>query len=181
VRRGLPPLAIEADPRTRASSSARECDDSPLPNVSIRKVGGTVGVPFCNTGHPPADIPPQGIQVLRDDLLIGPHMPDWYLGGLATALPLDAIAARNLATEARGVEFDDDGEVRTLVEQTDAIAVAPFETIRADVEPGEPVVLGVPDDQEVLLEPRPMVIATLEERELPSVAAVVIEARQIRG
>jgi len=138
-------------------------------------------VPFCNTGHPPADIPPQGIQVLRDDLLIGPHMPDWYLGGLATALALDAIAPRNLATQARGVEFDDDGAVRTLVKQTDAIAVAPFETIRADAEPGEPAVPGVPADQEVLLEPLPRVITTLEERELPSVAAVVIETLETRA
>ncbi len=89
---------------------------------------------------------------------------------------IDAITARNLATQASGVQLNDYGAIRTLVKQTDAIAVAPFETIRADVEAGEFAVLGVPDDQEVLFEPLPMVIATLEERELPSVGPVVIEA-----
>jgi DNA-binding transcriptional LysR family regulator len=76
---------------------------------------------------------------------------------------------------ARGTELDDYGAIRALVKQSDAIAFAAYETIRADVETGELVVLEVPEDQAAALRPLSMLIATLEDRTLPPVASAVIE------
>jgi DNA-binding transcriptional LysR family regulator len=112
--------------------------------------------------------------VLRDYPIIDWHMPKWFYEQFGPALLKKQETVEGLIAGITRVELSDSGAIRSLVLQTDTLAVAAYETIRADVEAGLFATLWLPDDEGKLMRPTATLIATLEARLLPSVAPLVI-------
>jgi DNA-binding transcriptional LysR family regulator len=148
--------------------------DGPLTGLLVEQVDVPEFVVYCRSGHPLASLPPQGIRVLRDYPIIDWHMPKWFYEQFGPALLKKQETVEGLIAGITRVELSDSGAIRSLVLQTDTLAVAAYETIRADVEAGLFATLWLPDDEGKLMRPTATLIATLEARLLPSVAPLVI-------
>lgn len=149
--------------------------DGPLDGVSVRTIASVPVVAFCRAGHPLADLPPLGVQVVRDYPLVVTSVPRWYRQEVRQELPVEAGGAIEADGDIRTIELEDYGAVRTLVERSDAIGLAPLASVRGAVDAGTLVVLGVPEDQQTVVRDRSIVVATLKDRPLPPFAQRSLE------
>lgn len=93
-------------------------------------------------------------------------------------MPHDPALAGELAERARRVQVAHLAAMESLVAMTDSLGFATCESIRRGIDAGKLVILGVPDEQQVRLEPAPIILASMKDRPLPPSANAVID--QIR-
>lgn len=149
--------------------------DPPHDDVEVQRIDVYRPVPFCRAGHPLATLPPQGIQVLRRYPLVTTEMPLWYEQRLDAGIPDYPGLVDELAARGRRVQVSDLSTMGELVASTDSLGFAPASWLRRGVEAGRLAMLGVPDDQKLLLEPLPIVLVTRRDRALPPSARAVVE------
>ncbi|HMS49745.1 LysR family transcriptional regulator [Candidatus Neomicrothrix sp.] len=149
--------------------------DAPHDDVTIEAIATYEPVPFCRSGHPLATVPPQGIQVLREFPIVTTEAPRWYTSLTGAAMPTDPVLADEIAERGRHVIVDHLATMETLVLSTDALGLAPLQSIRRGIEAGGLVMLDVPDDQQAILQSAPIVLATMDERPLPPSATALID------
>ena len=153
--------------------------DAPCGDIAIERIGTYTPVPFCRAGHPLSAVPPQGIKVLGKYPLITTESPLWYSRRIEAGMPVDPALAGELVERGRRVEVADLAAMESLVATTDSLGFANRESVRKSVDAGMLVVLGVPEEERVLLEPAPIVLVTMKDRPLPPSANALIE--QIRS
>ena len=153
--------------------------DGPCDDVDLEPIDTYRPVPFCRAGHPLTTVPPQGIKVLRDYPIVTTEAPHWYDQRLQAGLPHDPALAGELAERGRRVHVTHMATMESIVTTTDALGLASLESIRHGVHAGALVTLDVPDDQQALLQPAPIVLATMQDRPLPPSANALLA--QIRA
>lgn len=123
-------------------------------------------------------MPPQGIKVLRDYPIITIETPHWYSQRTQAGLPDDPALAGQLAERGRRVHVTDIATMESIVTTTDSLGLAPAAAIHRGIDAGTLAILDVPDDQRALLQPAPIVLATMKDRPLPPSANALIDQIQ---
>ncbi len=150
--------------------------DEPHHDLVLEVIGTYAPVAFVRADHPMLGGDVQGIDALRVHPIVTAEVPRWYLEGLGAALDLAPGLAEALALDGRSVEVDALADLVHLVTTTDAIGFAPLAAVAAEVAAGALVVMDLPEDQQELLEPLPIVLVVLADRPLPPVARAVLAA-----
>jgi DNA-binding transcriptional LysR family regulator len=151
--------------------------DGPCDDVAIERIDTYVPVPFCWAGHPLAGAPPVGVRALLDYPLVGIESPRWYQ---ARTDVFDRVLAGEIEQRGRRVNVAHLATMEALVATTDALGFAPRVAIAAGLDAGRFVTLEVPDDEQVLVQPVPVMLVSAKERSLPpSANAVIGELRRL--
>lgn len=150
--------------------------DGPSDDLELETIGMYRPVPFCRAGHPLAEVPAQGVKVLRDYPLVTTETPQWYVERYRAGMPSDPALEGELAERGRRVSVSQVATMLALIATTDALGLTPVESIRAGVERGEFIVLDVPADEQAILNPAPIVMVSMRERPLPPSAIAVMDA-----
>lgn len=150
--------------------------DGPSDDLEIETIDTYRPVPFCRTGHPLAEVPAQGIKVLRDFPLVTTETPQWYGERYRADMPPDPALEGELAERGRRVSVSQVAAMVALVASTDSLGLAPVESIRGGLDRGELVTLDVPAAERAILSPAPIVMVSMRERPLPPSAIAVMSA-----
>lgn len=151
--------------------------DGPCDDVTIERIDTYVPVPFCRAGHPLAGAPPVGVRALLDYPLVGIESPRWYQ---ARTDVFDRVLAGEIEQRGRRVNVAHLATMEALVATTDALGFAPRVAIAAGLDAGRFVTVEVPDDEQVLVQPVPVMLVSAKERSLPpSANAVIGELRRL--
>ena len=149
--------------------------DGPYDDLVVEPIGTYQSQPFCRDGHPLADLPPQGVKVLREYPMVTTESPRWYTERKLSNVPFTRTLADEISAHGRAVQVANLATMVELVTSTDALGSTMPASIQRHIDDGSLVLLGVPDEERALLAPAPIVIVTIKGRALPPMARAILE------
>ncbi len=144
--------------------------DGPTEGMTLREVGTAHVVPFARAGHALSAAGRRDLREVFEFPIAQGAAPRWYLNRLAETLG-GADTRKRLPNAA--VIVSDFWAVRAIVRRSDAVGFFPLATLQEDLDRAELVRIELKPEQERLLRV-PLIIATLEDRALPPLAAHLI-------
>lgn len=149
--------------------------DGPCDDLVVEPIGTYQSLPFCRDGHPLAELPPQGMKVLREYPMVTTESPRWYTERKLSNVPFTRTLADEIAARGRAIQVANITTMVEIVTVTDALGSTMPASIQRHVDDGSLVLLGVPDDESALLAPAPIVMVTLKGRALPPMARAILD------
>jgi len=151
--------------------------DGSTRGLELREIGVANVIPFTRTGHPLANCRTHSLaDVMSYPIIHGPA-PRWLIRRIGEALrPRTATGNAGLGDAA--VIANDFGMVRAVVERTDAVGLAASTSLYHALAGGTFAEIKLPPAQAALLQ-LPMLIGTLQHRELPPAATALIAELEV--